>query len=126
MVKKETGELRLPFDYCRLNSQKIKDRNPLPRIDDKLDLLLVAKHVSMIDLFSGYWKIEISEAEKHKKAFTSEFGNYKFNRMSFSLCNAPNTFQRLMEHVLKPFFEKFCFVYIDDLIIYSKTLKDHE
>ena len=126
LVKKKTGEMRFCIDYRRLNSQTIKDQYPLPRIDDTLDLLYGAKYFSTIDLFSGYWQVEIAESDKHKTAFTSEFGHYEFNRMPFGLCNAPSTFQRLMENVLKPIIGRFALVYIDDVIIYSATLKEHE
>ena len=125
MVKKKTGDLRFCIDYRRLNKQTIKDKYPLPHIDDTLDFLYGAKFFSTIDLFSGYWQIEIAEEDKYKTAFTTEFGHYEFNRMPFGLCNAPGTFQRLMESVLQPILGVFAMVYIDDVIVYSKTIEQH-
>ncbi len=125
MVKKKTGDLRFCIDYRRLNSQTVKDRYPIPRIDDTLDYLHGARYFSTIDLFSGYWQIEIDEKDKFKTAFTSEFGHFEFNRMPFGLCNAPGTFQRLMESILYELIGNFVLVYIDDIIIYSKTWEEH-
>ena len=125
MVKKKTGDLRFCVDYRRLNKQTIKDKYPLPRIDDTLDFLHGAKYFSTIDLLSGYWQIEIEEEDKYKTAFTTEFGHYEFNRMPFGLCNAPGTFQRLMESILQPILGEYALVYIDDVIVYSKTIEEH-
>ncbi len=125
MVKKKTGDLRFCVDYRRLNSQTVKDKYPLPRIDDTLDYLHGARYFTTIDLFSGYWQIEIEEKDKFKTAFTSEFGHFEFNRMPFGLCNAPGTFQRLMESILYELLGNFVLVYIDDIIIYSKTWEEH-
>lgn len=125
MVKKKTGDLRFCVDYRKLNSMTVKDRYPLPRIDDTLDYLHGSRYFSTIDLFSGYWQIEIADSDKFKTAFTSEFGHFEFNRMPFGLCNAPSTFQRLMENILRPLIGKFVLVYIDDVIVYSKNLEDH-
>ena len=102
-----------------------KDKYPLPRIDDTLDMLFGAIYFTTLDLFSGYWQIEIEESDKEKTAFTTELGHYEFNRMPFGLCNAPSTFQRLMENVLRPAIGKYAMAYIDDVIIYTKTFTQH-
>ena len=125
MVPKKGGELRFCIDYRQLNKATVKDRYPLPRIDDTIDALYGAKYVSTLDLFSGYWQIEIEEADKHKTAVICEYGQYEFNRMPFGLTNAPGTFQRLMNKILKPVLYESALVYLDDIIVFSKTLEDH-
>ena len=125
MVKKKSGELRLCVDYRDLNAVTVKDRYPLPRIEDTLNLLHGAKLFSTLDLFSGYWQIEIAEEDIHKTAFTAESGHFEYIRMPFGLCNAPSTFQRTMELIFKPLIGKCVMVYIDDIIVYSKTIEEH-
>ncbi len=125
MVPKKGGEMRFCIDYRQLNKVTIKDRYPLPRIDDTIDALYGAKYFSTLDLFSGYWQIEIEETDKHKTAFICEYGQYEFNRMPFGLTNAPGTFQRLMNKILKPVLYESTLVYLDDIIVFSKTLDDH-
>ena len=94
-----------------------KDVYPLPRIDDILDTFGGAQYFSTLDLSSGYWQIELDLATRDKTAFTSHYGLYEFTRMPFGLCNAPATFQRLMQVVLRDIEGKFCFVYIDDILV---------
>ena len=125
MVPKKGGELRFCIDYRQLNKATVKDRYPLPRIDDTIDALYGAKYFSTLDLFSGYWQIEIEEADKHKTAVICEYGQYEFNRMPFGLTNAPGTFQRLMNKIMKPVLYESALVYLDDIIVFSKTLEDH-
>ena len=125
MVPKKGGELRFCIDYRQLNKATVKDRYPLPRIDDTIDALYGAKYFSTLDLFSGYWQIEIEEADKHKTVVICEYGQYEFNRMPFGLTNAPGTFQRLMNKIMKPVLYESALVYLDDIIVFSKTLEDH-
>ena len=125
MVPKKGGEMRFCVDYRLLNKATIKDRYPLPRIDDTIDALYGAQYFSTLDLFSGYWQIEIEEADKYKTAFVCEFGQYEFNRMPFGLTNAPATFQRLMNKILKPVLYQSALVYLDDIIVFSKTIIEH-
>ena len=109
----------------RLNRQRIKDKYPLPRIDETIDSLHDATIFSTLDLFSGYWQIEIEDCDKFKTAFICEFGLYEFNRMPFGLTNAPGTFQRLMNNILRPLLGVCALVYLDDIIVFSKTFEDH-
>jgi hypothetical protein len=125
MALKKDGTLRLCIDYRLLNKITIKDKFPLPRIDDTIDALYGARYFSTLDLLSGYWQIEINEADKHKTAFICEPGLFEFNRMPFGLTNAPSTFQRAMNSIFKDELYKFVLVYLDDIIIYSKTFNDH-
>ena len=125
MVPKKKGELRFCIDYRQLNKATIKDRYPLPRIDDTIDALHGAQYFSTLDLFSGYWQIEIDEADKYKTAFVCEYGQYEFNRMPFGLTNAPGTFQRLMNKILKPVLYISALVYLDDIIVFSKSIDEH-
>jgi hypothetical protein len=108
-----------------LNTETTKDKYPIPIVDETKDYLLGARYFSTLDLISGYWQIEIEEADKHKTAFTTSQGHYEFNRMPFGLTNAPATFQRLMNNLLQPVIHKCALVYLDDVIIYSRTIEDH-
>ena len=122
LVPKKDGSARFCVDYRRLNAGTRKDVYPLPRIDDILDTLGTAKYFTFFDVASGYWQIEIDPASQPKTAFTAHCGLYEFCRMPFGLCNAPATFQQLMQVVLAGIE---CFVYIDDILIASKTFEDH-
>jgi transposase InsO family protein len=125
MTLKKDGSLRLCIDYRWLNKITIKDKFPLPRIDDTIEALYGARYFSTLDLISGYWQIEIDEADKHKTAFICELGLFEFNRMPFGLTNAPSTFQRAMNNIFRTVLYKYVVVYLDDIIIYSKTFEDH-
>ena len=125
LAEKKDGKPRFCVDYRRLNKQTRKDPYPIPRIDETLDSFYGCQYFTTLDLFSGYWQVEIREEDKYKTAFNTMYGHYEFNRMPFGLCNAPSTFQRLMDTVLEEVLRKFALVYIDDLIIYSKTIEEH-
>ncbi|KAK3086868.1 hypothetical protein FSP39_024642 [Pinctada imbricata] len=125
LVKKKDGSLRYCIDYRKLNSVTIKDSYPLPRIDDSLDALGGACMFSCIDLASGYWQVEMEPDDKAKTAFSTPKGLFQFKVMPFGLCNAPATFERLMETVLNGLPFQTCLLYIDDIIVYSKDFKTH-
>ena len=124
-VKKRDGSVRYCFDFRKLNNVSRKDAQPLPRIDDILDSLGGACYFSTLDLSSGYWQVAVGPNDKEKTAFVTSFGLYRFRVMPFGLCNAPATFQRLMECVLKGLHWTTCLVYLDDIIVFSKTVDEH-
>ena len=125
LVPKKDGSTRFCVDYRRLNAITRKDVYPLPRIDDILDTLGQSKYFSTLDLSAGYWQIELDPKSKEKSAFTTHCGLFEFNRMPFGLCNAPATFQRLMQSVLAGLEGRICFVYIDDILVCSRTFEEH-
>ena len=125
-VKKKDGSLRMCIDYRALNSQTVKNRYALPRIDELLDQLFGARRFTKIDLTSGYWQIAIAAHDKYKTAFRTRYGHYEFNVMPFGLTNAPATFQSLMNDIFRDMLDVCVIVYLDDILVYSKNDKDHE
>ncbi|KAL4028422.1 hypothetical protein IC575_011619 [Cucumis melo] len=125
-VKKKDGSMRLCIDYRELNKVTVKNRYPLPRIDDLFDKLQGATVFSKIDLRSGYHQLRIKDEDVPKTAFRSRYGHYEFIVMSFGLMNAPAVFMDLMNRVFREFLDTFVIVFIDDILIYSKTEAEHE
>ncbi|KAL0550149.1 hypothetical protein IC582_014651 [Cucumis melo] len=125
-VKKKDGSMRLCIDYRELNKVTVKNRYPLPRIDDLFDQLQGATVFSKIDLRSGYHQLRIKDADVPKTTFRSRYRHYEFIVMSFGLTNAPTMFMDLMNKVFREFLDTFVIVFIDDILIYSKTEAEHE
>ena len=126
VIRKKNNSVRLCIDYRKLNLQTIKDAYALPNVEDSFRALAGSKWFSVLDLKSGYYQIEMEEADKEKTAFVCPLGFWEFNRMPQGITNAPSTFQRLMEKCMGDFNLKEVLVFIDDIIIFSDTLEEHE
>lgn len=116
---------RMVVDFRKLNEKTVKDKYPMPAINDVLDKIGRAKYFSALDLASGYHQIEMARKDRPKTAFTAVGGHYEFTRMPFGLTNAPATFQRVMDNVLKELIGKCCLVYLDDIVVFSSSLQEH-
>ncbi|GJU70094.1 putative reverse transcriptase domain-containing protein [Tanacetum coccineum] len=125
-VKKKDGSFRMCIDYRELNKLTVKNRYPLPRINDLFDQLQGSSIYSKIDLRSGYHQLRVREEDIPKATFQTRYGHYEFQVMPFGLTNAPAVFMDLMNRVYKPYLDKFVIVFIDDILIYSNNEKEHE
>ncbi|GBG82565.1 hypothetical protein CBR_g34941 [Chara braunii] len=124
-IRKKNKDLRLCIDYRKLNAQTVKNAGPLPRIDDLLERLGGAKYFSKLDLKSGYHQISIQPNDRYKTAFKTRYGHFEWVVMPFGLTNAPTTFQAAMTNEFRAMLDRFVLVYLDDILLYSRTLEDH-
>ncbi|GJY91893.1 putative reverse transcriptase domain-containing protein [Tanacetum coccineum] len=124
-VKKKDGSFRMCIDYRELNKLTIKNRYPLPRIDDLFDQLQDLSVYSKINLRSGYHQLRVRDEDIPKNAFRTRYGHYEFQVMPFGLTNAPAVLMDLMNRVCKPYLDKFVIVFIDDILIYSRNKEEH-
>lgn len=125
LVRKKDGSLRMCVDYRLLNAKTRKDAFPLPRIEESLDALAGAQWFSTLDLASGYNQVPVSEHDKPKTAFCTPFGLFEWNRMPFGLCNAPSTFQRLMQRMFGGQQCQSLLLYLDDIVVFSSSVSQH-
>jgi hypothetical protein len=120
LVKKKDASVRFCIDYRALNAITKRDVYPLPRIDDTLDHLHGARLFTSLDLHSGYWQVPVAARDRDKTGFVTRQGLFRFIRMPFGLANAPSTFQRMMDAVLRGLTWQVCLVYLDDVIVFTK------
>ena len=125
LVKKKDGSMRLCVDYRQLNKVTIKNRYPLPRIDDMMDQLVSVKEFIKIDLRSGYRQIRVKAEDISKIAFQTRYGHYEYSLMPFGVTNALGVFMEYMNRIFHPCLDRFVVVFIDDILEYSKSEEEH-
>ena len=124
--KKNDGSMRLCIDYHALNKITVRNRYPLPIINDLFDRLHGAKYFSKLDLRSGYYQVRIAKGDEPKTTCVTRYGAFEFLVMPFGLTNAPATFCTLMNQVFHEYLNKFVVVYLDDIVVYNSTLEEEE
>ena len=126
LVQKKEGGLHFCINFCCLNTHTKKDSYSLPRIQEALESLMGAGHFSCLDLKSGFWQIKMEETSKQYTIFTEgNLGFFECDQMPFGLCNAPATFQWLMQNCIGELILIYCLIYLDDLIVFSRTVEEH-
>lgn len=125
-VPKKDGGMRMVIDYREINKITIKNGYPLPSVEELFPIVQGAKWFSKIDLHSGYYQIRIAEKDREKTAFVTRYGSYEFLVLPMGLCNSPATFMELMNWVFEKHLDKFVIVFLDDVLVFSKTLEEHE
>ena len=125
-MRKKDGSLRFCIDFRHLNTRTKNDAYPLPHMQETMESMVGARHFSCMDLKSGFWQVQMDEESRQYTAFTvGSMGVYEFLRMPYGLCNAPATFQHLMQNRLGELNLTYTLIYLDDVIVYSKTEEDH-
>ena len=125
-MKKKDDTLQMCIDYRQINKVTVKNKYPLPRIEDLFDQLKGAGVFSKIDLRSGYYQLRVKDVDVPKTAFRTRYGHYEFLVMPFGLTNASTAFMDLMNRVFRPYLDQFVMVFIDDILVYSRDEKEHE
>ena len=125
-TNKKDKTLRLCIDYRQLNRITVKNRYPLPRIDDLFDKLKGVRVYSKIDLCTGYHQLRVRETDIPKTAFRTRYGHFEFTMMPFELMNAPAAFIDLMHRLFQPYLDQFVVIFVDDILIYSQSEDEHE
>ena len=126
LVRKKDGSLRFCINFCHLNARTKKDAYPLPHMQETMESMVGARHFSCMDLKSGFWQVQMDEESRQYTAFTvGSMGMYEFLRMPYRLCNAPAMFQHLMQNCLGELNLMYALIYLDNMIVYSKTEEEH-
>ena len=126
LVRKKDGSLRFCIDFCCLKARTKKDAYPLPHMQETMESMVGTRHFSCMDLKSGFWQVQMDEESRQYTAFTvGSMGVYEFLRMPYGLCNAPAMFQHLMQNCLGELNLMYALIYLDDVIVYSKTEEEH-